>query len=692
MAITVRTLFGLAALCLCGLSCSRGALEVDKLPPCPENCDDGVFCNGIETCDMDTRKCVPADELFSCDDDEECTIDRCDETVDRCDHQPQPRDLDLDGFDACDDDCDDENAQVHPGATELCNMIDDNCDRIVDEALISECGDCRPGCRLLDLPTDDVRLPMGQTGWVLNDDNASSVGLNPDGSLILNSESTDVFFAWIANNADGKVTKLDTRDGTQVGLYDSVLLGSATHPQPARNRCDGDDSGNNSGNCPSRTAVDLNGAVYIANRAFGHQGTITKIAGFRDDCIDRNNDGVIQTSEDVNLNGRIDRSVAGEYRGQADECILWTVDVGSSGGGVPRALAVAADGTVWVGLHHDQSVVQLDPTDGHPLRSPITLPSFKPYGAAFDRENHLWMTEALTGQILWIDTDSGNIGSVVTAPAIETGCPSSYGIAVDPSNRVWIAGFTCPYAFGFDVNSRTWLSVKLPGAGVTRGIAARDDGLIFVAASHAWINVDFDASNPLSASDPITRLTVFNGRDGSNVRVFGTPQEPILGSGSIGVGLDSDGRAWLVNQDTESATRVNIDTGEVVRFPAGPEPYTYSDFTGYALRRITAPTGYVRSILEGCAMGPSEWERLTWDATVPSSARLEIRLRTAATRAALDTAMWLGPWGASPIDLLTAPGPLPDERFLEIESRLISINEMSSPTLSSLTVQVHCPL
>ena len=81
--------------------------------------------------------------------------------------------------------------------------------------------------------------------------------------------------------------------------------------------------------------------MYVANRAFGGQGTITKIAGFREDCVDRNGDGVIQTSEDVNLNGLIDRHIPGEYWGQEDECLLWTVDVGQASGGIPRAIAVA---------------------------------------------------------------------------------------------------------------------------------------------------------------------------------------------------------------------------------------------------------------------------------------------------------------------------------------------------------------
>ncbi len=45
-------------------------------------------------------------------------------------------DRDGDGFFAITtggDDCDDGNAAVHPGATEACNLRDDNCDGAIDE-------------------------------------------------------------------------------------------------------------------------------------------------------------------------------------------------------------------------------------------------------------------------------------------------------------------------------------------------------------------------------------------------------------------------------------------------------------------------------------------------------------------------------------------------------------------------------
>ncbi|MFI5308497.1 MAG: putative metal-binding motif-containing protein, partial [Polyangiales bacterium] len=299
-------------------------------------CDDGLFCNGAERCDPKTGSCLEG-KAPSCDDHDECTLDRCDGPRDRCEHTRTPRDRDGDGFDACDADCNDSDPAVHPGALETCNQIDDDCDGQVDEGLLSECGDCRPGCQLRYLPA------LGDT-WHPSADNSDAVVVDGDGGpLVLSSETRQRFDAWIANFVEGKVTKLDTRDGTQLARYDSVLYDGSNGAEPPDAECDRSGLGqSNGGNCPSRTAVDFDGAVYVANRAFGLQGTLTKIAGFEQDCLDRDGNGQIDTSRDLNGNGQIDSYVDGEFLGQLDECLLWTVNVGSVGG-VPRAVAVDAD-------------------------------------------------------------------------------------------------------------------------------------------------------------------------------------------------------------------------------------------------------------------------------------------------------------------------------------------------------------
>ncbi|HEY6881698.1 MAG TPA: choice-of-anchor V domain-containing protein [Polyangiales bacterium] len=49
------------------------------------------------------------------------------------------------GFGLCDDDCDDANPKVFPGATEVCNYADDNCNNRIDENARASCGEgwCR---------------------------------------------------------------------------------------------------------------------------------------------------------------------------------------------------------------------------------------------------------------------------------------------------------------------------------------------------------------------------------------------------------------------------------------------------------------------------------------------------------------------------------------------------------------------
>lgn len=681
----------LGALLAAAGSCSRTGLSRLKLEPdagpqpCAR-CDDGVFCNGKELCDPDGEECLPGTPE-RCDDGDECTLDRCDAQTDRCVQERSPRDRDRDGFDACGGDCDDANAAVHPGATELCNAVDEDCDQAADEGLLSACNDCRPGCRLLYLP------PLGDV-WRPTEANSDAVVVEDEtGPLVLSFATQQRFDAWIANFVDGKVTKLDTRDGAQIARYDSVLIDGSNGAEPPDDQCDSDGLGpEGGGNCPSRTAVDLNGAVYVANRAFVRQGTVTKIAGFPSDCVDRSGDGEIQTSRDVNGNGQIDPSVAGEFLGQADECLLWTRNVGGRGS-VPRALAIAADGSVWVGLHGESRVLQLDPSDGEVIAD-VAVAGFRPYGAAMDSRGRLWLVESLSGQILAVDTATKSAGRAISAPAPQEGCPSSYGIAVDPAGRVWIAGFSCPYAFGYDPDSRSWTSVALPDSGVTRGIAADDRGSIYVASSHEWIRTNPSSSLGylVETSEPISRLTVFRAADGGDIRVFGTKAAPLPGRGAIGIGLDADHRVWLVNQQSSSATRVDVESGAVSHFGAGDLPYTYSDFTGFALRRITAQTGFIRDVLSGCELGPSEWEQLSVDADLPSGTRVQVRVRAAASREELERAMWFGPFEREVVDLLVEARGLPQAQLLEVEARLVSDTRSSSPALRQIVVRLHCPL
>lgn len=67
-----------------GIACTEDRCVAGRCRRTPrsERCDDGLACNGAERCD-DARGCVPG-PLLACDDGIACTVDRCDDSSQRC--------------------------------------------------------------------------------------------------------------------------------------------------------------------------------------------------------------------------------------------------------------------------------------------------------------------------------------------------------------------------------------------------------------------------------------------------------------------------------------------------------------------------------------------------------------------------------------------------------------------------------
>jgi hypothetical protein len=123
------------------------------------NCSNGQFCDGVETCHP-TNDCQ-AGAAVDCDDDVGCTDDTCNEATDSCDNDPDDGSCDnnqyCDGEEICDpvDDC-------QSGAAIVCDddrrCTDDTCDEGSDSCDFEvNCTDSCPYC--------DVGHEICRTDW-----------------------------------------------------------------------------------------------------------------------------------------------------------------------------------------------------------------------------------------------------------------------------------------------------------------------------------------------------------------------------------------------------------------------------------------------------------------------------------------------------------------------------------------------
>jgi hypothetical protein len=314
--------------------------------------------------------------------------------------------------------------QQLPRATERCNGLDDNCDGRVDEGVLSSCGNCNPHCY-----NTGQGPSTGQAFDEPNDDNGSGVGLDEDGNLILNRNEVRFEYLWVANAGEGTISKVDTRELREAARFDSVGPNN-----------DGIAPG--SQNSPSRTGIDLNGDMFVANRAFGRQPSVTKI--YNRDCADRNGNGRVETSQDLNGNNVIDRGNPNEFLGQNDECYAWTEAVGRNGG-TARALAIDAGdaqnpyGNVWVGMYTHREFYGIQGTDGTLIRrpglqNPISI-GHSPYGAVVDSNGYVWSGTLSGGTIAGFDSRTGRASGVIRPQGVPA---RSYGFTMDGENRLWV--------------------------------------------------------------------------------------------------------------------------------------------------------------------------------------------------------------------------------------------------------------
>lgn len=518
---------------------------------------------------------------------------------------------------------------------EICDGLDQDCDGITDEGVLSPCGGCDPGC------SGGV---WGEGPAPFIGDPAAGTDTTPRGHLTLARLTSERNTVFVANSAEGTLSRID--DGEPPAETARYLTGGLE---------------------PSRVAVDWNGDAWVANREFDGISTLTHIAGSRSRCIDRDGSGSIDTS-----GGPGDVRAFGN-----DECVLSTTPVGEAAE-IARALAIDGDrglddasgGNAWVGLHDGQAIVVVDGLTGSIVRR-IDTPGFSPYAAAFDPWGRLWMSSR-DGLLLRLDPSVDPPDVRITEVPLP--CWLLYSLAIDEAGRIALTGFSCDRVSVYDPASDRWSSVATEGS--PRGAIFAGDRL-FVTHTGGLV----------------TELALGSLRV-REVRVLATGSVAV--GETIGIGATST-HVWAIAREGDRdgpgrALRLPIAGGPVdAVLDVGAAPHTQGDLTGAELGGEFVPTGTASHVFAGCAEGMTIWSAVHVAADPGSAGRLELEVRHGATEAALAAAVFV-PLGAVPGDP-SPPFPLslPDGGVLEVRVRLTVRARIGAPRLERVGVEWVCP-
>ncbi len=358
-----------------------------------------------------------------------------------------------------------------------------------------------------------------------------------------NGNDNVLSYIWIANSSQNTVSKINTETAVEEARY-YVEGGS-----------------------PSRTSVNLDGDVAVSSR---DPGGVTKIAAKEEDCVDKNNNGMIDTSTGPN-----DILPLG-----TDECVLWQKPIPSPGYSFgPRATAWVAgkpdpvtceypEPVLWMGWKDNGNTAHFLKIDGatgdtidevtHPWGS-----SYSPYGGAVDADGNFFATGLNQMPSVKIDfetlqvTDLGN----------PVGC--KYGMTLDLNGFVWNGACFGEGVYYRDPDNMQWTTMPDSGGTRVNGIMADADGNVWGAGSSPCRLVHIDAETKTYVNKNIPLPGCVN---------------------PWGVSIDFQGYVWVVDMSANKAFKVDPDTYQVVAEVTGLQnPYTYSDMTGVALKNQIVP-------------------------------------------------------------------------------------------------------
>lgn len=551
----------------------------------------------------------------------------------------------------------------------------------------------------------DSMGPGTQREYSPETNSSDGVGVDHSGWLELQTEEFVSNHLWVANSADGTVSKIDTETLREVGRY---YVGMSDTPNPS----------------PSRTGVDMIGDVFVGNRENHNTGdpnviesSVTKIAGETSRCVDRNGNGKIDTSTGPDdLLPRAATTAQGVVGQSMDECVIWTRGFNRDNLDDPKPLTgtygclgvrgIAAtgetgpnfeyNGHVWIGCHGSGAAYKLNGTNGDLMES-LSLGPFFPYGFVLDNMEQIWVASRYFGGptdedgLIRLDIDNGSFEKVA-------GSPKPYGIAMDGDGNIWVTTLDTPGAvYRYSPSQDSWAFLDMAGKHL-RGIAVDDDGWVWVIVTSGRSEIALiDSATFPSKSSWVGTYYLGNDDNGDQSDGNYSPW------GGAGVAVDFKGHVWGVSKhlngpDVGIVTRLEVDrSGPVPNvvgkqiIPVGSEPYSYSDMIGYHLRHFTTEEGWYRQVFDVCPDRATKWHQIDWESQVPPNTSFVIRARTANQRMDLETAAWTTvvqvPGDTSPNAL---PASLPEGHFIELEVRLSTDDKGVSPKVGAITFGYEC--
>jgi uncharacterized repeat protein (TIGR01451 family) len=476
--------------------------------------------------------------------------------------------------------------------------------------------------------TSDPDFDTGTLVGVENEPVTNQIQLTP--------APEEIEFIWVPNTNEGTISKINTRTGAEVASYRTSSRTDAF---------------------PSTVAVDGEGNCWVANVCLG---SVVKIGLLENNQYqDRDHDGVIQTSRDLDHNGVITPDEILSWG--SDECVLYeTILVpGLEGTYVPgeyqgsygnyswyfglRSLVLDKDGNCWAGNYETRQYHYINGADGQVLRIlDASQIGHNSYNGVMDKNGILWFAG---NNLLRLDPFTGSMS------VIEVG-HFSYGMAYDGDDHIFLSGYYYLLSrINIQTCAREWTK---PGGGGSRGVAVSSDGDV-------W-----------TADDPANVVTRYS-HDGQLKATI------IPGNNPIGLSVDSEGKIWVIDNGDEYIHRIDpaISGVDLSKRIVGGYHYGHSQMT-----TPTSKTNYLREgtwrVTHDSGQDNNLWGIVNWTSSEPPGTSIKVRVRSSNDQ--MNWSKWEDVIDGVKLHLT------PAGRYLQVEATLQSTLKNVSPILYDLTI------